>query len=93
MGALLHDPDGLALLAVFAGLGVAGLLVAFVVERCVRPQHERDFPHMATMDRARDQRRRDHADETHRERLRAASELIIRECWKGPDAERLKTSR
>lgn len=93
MNAWLHDDAGIAMLAIFAGLGLLGLLIAIVIERRVRPQHERDFPHMATINRAREQRRRDHADDGHRERLRAASDLIIRECWQGPDAERIKTSR
>jgi len=54
----MNDPDGIALILIFGVLGLIALAIAWLVERRLRPRHEREFPHVATFDRYR-QRERD----------------------------------
>jgi hypothetical protein len=50
--------DGIALAFWFALAGLAILIVAAFIERRLRPRHEREFPHLTTVDKYR-QRERD----------------------------------
>lgn len=53
------DPDGLALMLILGVIGLVLLLAAAVIERLVEPRHERTQRHMASVGRAREQRRRE----------------------------------
>lgn len=50
--------DGIALAFWFFVAALVVLAVAMLIERRLRPRHEREFPHVATFDRYR-QRERD----------------------------------
>lgn len=79
---------GIALMLVMAVIGILALVGALCIERLVEPRHEREFRHLASVERAREQRRREVDEKEHRARVRAAADLIVANSWQGPEGTR-----
>jgi Flp pilus assembly protein TadB len=79
---------GIALLIVMGVIGILALVGALFIDRLVEPRHEREFRHLASVERAREQRRREVDDRAHQERIRAAADLILANSWQGPEGTR-----
>ena len=79
---------GIALMLVMAVIGILALVGALFIERLVEPRHEREFRHLAAVERAREQRRREVDDRAHQDRIRAAADLIVANSWQGPEGTR-----
>ncbi len=82
------NAEGIALMAIMGAIAILLLVGALFIERLVEPRHEREFRHLAAVERAREQRRREVDDRAHQERIRAAADLILANSWQGPEGTR-----